>query len=91
MTGQTAFKAAPFVGVTNTSYYGASILLYDDTHKQFLELKDGSVYPSVMKFAGTQLFSVQTGRDMVHVESTKTGYNYAVLRDPSTGQHYFTV
>jgi len=87
--GTTAFKAAPFVGVTYAWYYGASILLYDDTHKQFLELKDGSVYPSVMKFAGTQLFSVQTGRDMVHVESTKTGYNYAILRDPSTGQHYF--
>ena len=87
--GTTAFEAAPFVGVTYAWYYGASILLYDNTHKQFLELKDGSVYPSVMKFAGTQLFNVQTGRDMVHVESTKTGYNYAILRDPSTGQYYF--
>lgn len=87
--GTTVFKAAPFVGVTYAWYYGASILLYDDTHKQFLELKDGSVYPSVMKFSGEQLFNVQTGYDMVHVESTKTGYNYAILRDPSTRQYYF--
>lgn len=88
--GKTEFEAAPFVGVTYAQYYGASILLYDNTHKQFLELRDGSVYPSVMKFIGeNKLFNAQTGRDMVHLESTKTGYNYAILRDPQSQKYYF--
>ena len=87
--GKTPFKAAPFVGETFAWYWGCSSMLYDATHKQFLEIIDGGVYPSVMKFSGTQLFSAQTGRDMVHLESTKNGYNYAILKDPSSGKYYF--
>lgn len=94
LEGKTPFVAAPFVGVNYVgddfeTDYGASIMMYDDTHKQFLEIVDGAYYPSVMKFKGNQLFNAQTGQDMVHLESTKTGYNYAVLRDPTNGKYYF--
>lgn len=87
--GQEYFKAAPFVGVTYAWYYGSSILMYDETNRQFLEVLDGASFPSVMKFAGTPLFAAKTGREMVHLESTKGGWNYAILKDPNDGKYYF--
>ena len=90
LEGKTPFVAAPFVGVNYVSTYsGPSVMMYDETNKQFVEVIDGASYPSVMKFNGTQLFSAQTGQDMVHLESTKNGYNYAILRDPRTGKYFF--
>lgn len=87
--GKDYFKAAPFVGITYAWYYGSSVLMYDETHRQFLELVDGATFPSVMKFTGQQLFPVRTGRDIVHLESTKGGFNYAILKDPVDGKYYF--
>lgn len=90
INGKTNFKAAPFVGVNYSFFnYGASIMLYDETHQQFLEILDGAEYPSVMKFANESLFTAQTGREMVHLESTKEGYIYAILRDSATDKYYF--
>lgn len=87
--GTEYFKAAPFIGVTYAWNYGHSILMYDATNRQFLEIVDGASYPSVMKFAGTKLFEAKTGRDMVYLESTKGGYNYAILKDPDTDRYWF--
>lgn len=92
------FVAAPFVGVmyfwrwvegeTNPT----STMLYDATHRQFLTIKDGDSYPTVMEFSGKKLFDAQTGRDFVAGESTmcaNNGTNYVVLKDPNTGKYYF--
>lgn len=88
--GTEYFRAAPFVGTTYAWYYGASMLMYDQTNGRFLEVIDGANYPSVMTFMGTQLFTAeQPGYEMVHLESTKNGYNYAILQDPISGRYYF--
>lgn len=89
------FKAAPFVGVSYDSDYNGGgygclpVVLYDTTHRQFVVIRNHAVYPSVMTFSGKILFSAQTGRDMVHMESTKSGLIYSILKDPVTQQHYF--
>lgn len=88
--GQEYFRAAPFVGITFvSSYWGASLMLYDATNRRFLEVVDGASFPSVMKFADGHMFAAETGRDMVHLESTKGGYNYAILKDPDADRYYF--
>lgn len=90
--GKTEFKAAPFVGVCyNNTVQGAPIAyLYDETHKQFLVIRNNSQYPSVTTFnEASPLFSAQTGRDMLWMESTKTGNVYAILKDPETAKVYF--
>lgn len=91
LNGQTKFKAAPFIGISHLTYpSGASMLLYDDTNKQFLEIAQGASYPSVMRFSGDMLFDAKTGRDIVHLESTKeAGVNYAILKDPINGKYYY--
>ena len=72
--GKIDFKAAPFVGVSfddnysNGGYGCAPAVLYDETHQQFLVIRNNSTYPSVMTFSGEQKFSVQTGCDLVHME-----------------------
>ncbi len=90
--GKTEFKAAPFIGVCyNNTVQGAPIAyLYDETHRQFLVIRNNSQYPSVTTFnEATPLFSAQTGRDMLWMESTKTGEVYALLKDPADGKVYF--
>lgn len=94
--GTTPFKPAPFIGVNlnNSSYeddmYGCMpVVLYDADGQQFLQISNTSVYPSVMEFKGTKYFDNPTGRDMVHMESTRHGVIDAVLRDPSTHETYF--
>lgn len=92
--GKTLFEPAPFVGVSFDSNYSggygcAPAVLYDATNRQFLLIRNNSSYPSVMTFSGSQLFSVQTGRDMVHMESTKPGVIYALLKDPADGRFWF--
>jgi hypothetical protein len=97
--GITEFEPAPFLGVSyDSNYSGGSyncipLVLYDATHRQFLQWGGSDTYPSVMKFSGTQLFSAQTGRDMVHMESTRgagfTGDIYAILKDSNSSRHYF--
>ena len=95
INGKEEFKAAPFIGTSyNVNYsdntYGhIPAVLYDETNKQFLSIRNNSNYPSVMQFVGPQLFSAQTGRDMVWMESCKSGEIYAILKDPATQQFYF--
>lgn len=94
INGTEEFRPSPLVGMAipnnNINYwpYGHSVLLYDETNLQFLELKDVNEYPSVLHFANTDLFSVKTGREMVHVESTLNRYTFAVLREPDAARHY---
>ncbi len=68
-------------------------MLYDATHQQFLAIKNGDIYPTVMKFSGEKLFEAQTGKDFVAGESTyqtgANGTNYVILKDPNTGKYYF--
>lgn len=93
--GKIDFKAAPFVGVSfddnysNGGYGCAPAVLYDETHQQFLVIRNNSTYPSVMTFSGEQKFSVQTGCDLVHMESTKPGLIYAILKNPTTQEFFF--
>lgn len=93
LDGKTPFKAAPFVGTDlskNWKEMGhAAAVLYDDTHKQFLVMRNNSEYPSLMTFSGSQLFPAQTGRDIVWMESATCGTVYALLKDPSTNEFYF--
>ena len=93
------FVAAPFVGVMYLWKFVAgaanptSTMLYDATHQQFLAIKNGDIYPTVMKFSGEKLFEAQTGKDFVAGESTyqtgANGTNYVILKDPNTGKYYF--
>jgi len=94
--GDKPFRPAPFIGVNlnNDSYAEkmsgcVPVVLYDADGRQFLQISNSSVYPSVMDFKGTKYFDNPTGRDMVHMESTKHGEIDAVLRDPSTHETYF--
>ena len=97
--GKQPFKAAPFIGISyDSNYSGGSygcipLVLYDATNRQFLNLKGGESYPSVMTFTGTELFPAKTGYDLVHMESTRgaglTGCIYAILKDPNSSRHFF--
>lgn len=95
LNGKEEFKAAPFIGTSyNVNYadktYGhLPAVLYDETNKQFLCIKNNSRYPSVMQFTGEHLFSAQTEKDMVWMESCKSGEIYAILKDPDTKRIYF--
>ena len=72
--GKIDFKAAPFVGVSfddnysNGGYGCAPAVLYDETHQQFLVIRNNSTYPSVMTFSGEQKFSVQTGVNEARID-----------------------
>lgn len=91
--GRTPFKASHFVGTNLENEWGdtghAPAVLYDDTHKQFLVIRNNSEYPSLMTFSGSQLFPAQTDRDMVWMESARCGTIYALLKDRSTNEFYF--
>lgn len=94
LNGDDEFHAAPFVGVSYDNDYNgiaqgcAPIMLYDATNQQFLVIRNGASYPSVMTFEGTPFFEAQTGLDMVHMESTKPGLIYTILKS-RFGQFYF--
>lgn len=68
--------------------YDHTIMLYDDGNKQFLEIRNGSGHPTVMTFTNNNLFPVQTGRDMVHAQSTLNRYTFAILKEPSENKFY---
>lgn len=92
--GTTDFKAAPFVGVSyNNQYNGgygcAPAVLYDMTHRQFLVIRNNSQYPSPITFSGSTMFTAETGRDIVWMESAKDGRIYSLLRDPADNRLYF--
>lgn len=90
LNGVEPFKAAPCVGVTYAYYYNHSVLMYDATNQQFCEIRNNTSYPAVMQFSGEQLFSAQQpGREFVHLESTKNGENFVILREPASGKYYF--
>ncbi|WP_304644945.1 PKD-like family lipoprotein [uncultured Duncaniella sp.] len=91
LNGKIPFKPAPFIGVNHYNYNDGCnpVIMYDADHRQFIQIHNNSVYPSVMDFEGRHLFDNPTGRDMVHMESSKSGPVHSVLRDPSTGETYF--
>lgn len=92
--GTTPFKASKHIGMpipnsrANYFPFGHTILIYDDTHKQFLELTDANEFPTAIKFQNNDLFNPVTGRNMIHVESTLNRYTFAVLQDPNTHKYY---
>ena len=83
------FDVAPYFG---HRYSGseASVIIYDETNKRFMELDDDEKnIPHPLTFAGgTVDFSAETGRDMVYMNWTKDSYTFAVLEDPSDGEMY---
>lgn len=88
---ENTFKAAPFVGVSyhKSNSYRSSIVMYDNTNKQFVEIIDGATYPSVMKFSGKQLFEAKTDMELIHMESTKLGIIYAILKNTEKNTFHF--
>lgn len=65
-----------------------SIMLYDQSNKQFLELRNGSQFPTVMSFQNYNLFPVRTGREIVHAASTLNRYTFAILKEPNQNRYY---
>lgn len=75
-----------------------SVILYDETNRRFLALESmgkkdwwGNVtyeakdYPNVLTFTGgTVDYDANTGKDLVHMEGTREGYVFAVLKTPGT-------
>ena len=95
--GKTEFKAAPYIGLSYTYNdtgadwdYNYAAIFYDETHRQFLAKYGANNYPSVMQCSGTQRFDVQTGRDMVYMDShvEVDGLQVAVLKEPGGTRHY---
>ena len=99
VNGETAFKAAPFIGVSYSWWYTAdvepwnynyAVIFYDMEGRRFLSKYDTNNYPSEMQCTGTQLFDVVTGRDMVFMDSH---YDIdelvvAVLKEPASPEYY---
>lgn len=88
ISGETKdFKAAPYIGLrrAQTVETKENIVLYDETNRRFLQIRDGSVVPAVMQFENTDLWpSAVTGKDMICMENT-SAYTLALLKDP--GNH----
>ena len=90
------FEVSPCIGMPWVDFkvdgwwsvYGHSTLLYDNTHLQFIELREGATKPNVMKFTNNNYFQAKTGREMVYVQSTLTNYTYAILKDPGDENYY---
>ena len=77
-----------------------SIILYDESNRRFLALESaiesedrwGNItykaqdYPNVLSFSegGTANYDANTGKDLVHMEGTREGYVFAVLKTPGT-------
>lgn len=94
--GKETFEAAPFVGVNLDNASGMNgregcvpALLYDNTNKQFMVIRNNASYPSVITFSGKHLFDAKTGKDIVHMEPTKHGLIYSILRDPNSKRLFF--
>lgn len=86
------FNAAPFVGIgisTDNWFETSPAMLYDEDNNQFMLLEEGEENLTKMNFEDESLFSSQTERDMVYMESAKSGIIYSLLKDPATGQFYF--
>lgn len=97
LDGQTEFEAAPYLGVSYTyndmgdePWYNYATIFYDKTNRRFLSKYGANNYPSLMKCSGNQLFEVETGRDMVYMDShvEVDGLVVAVLKDPSAPEYY---
>lgn len=91
------FKPAPFVGVNlnNSSssegmYNCNPIVLYDETHSQFLCISNESTYPGNINFEGYKEDENPTeGLTMVSMENTHSGVIKSVLRNPETGETFY--
>lgn len=97
LDGRTEFEAAPYLGISYTYNdigadwdYNYATVLYDKTNRRFLSKYGANNYPSLMKCSGNQLFEVETGRDMVYMDShvEVDGLVVAVLKDPSAPEYY---
>lgn len=97
--GGGRYDVAPFIGYAygKNAYgnpspiFGASIALYDETNRRFLELPDvGTDIPRTMTFiaGGEQNFNAQTGRDMLFMDWTTDAHVFAVLQGPGTDDMY---
>lgn len=88
------FEAAPYIGKplpnipAGYSAWGHSFVIYDNTNKQFLELRETAEFPSVISFVNNDLFPTQTGREVVYIGSNLNKYTFAVLSDPATARLY---
>lgn len=88
------YDVAPFFGYAyggTSQVFGASIILYDETNRRFLEFPDdGSDFPHTMTFAtGGELgFSAWTGRDILFMDWTTDSHVFAVLQEPGTDELY---
>ncbi len=84
------FDVAPWVGHTYGGN-GASVIIYDETNRRFMELDDNEVvipHPLTFSSGGRVSFAAETGRDMVYMNWTKDGYTFAVLQDPVDRELY---
>lgn len=83
------FDVAPWFGHTYGGG-GASVIIYDETNRRFMELDDDEVViPHPLTFAGGRVdFEAETGRDMVYMNWTKDRYTFAVLQDPVDSELY---
>lgn len=94
INGVDEFKPSPIIGmpIPNNAGgywpYGHTILLYDDTNKQFLELSEKNEFPTKLHFNNINLFPIQTGRDIIHASSTLNRQTFAVLKEPSDASVY---
>ncbi len=95
--GQTEFQAAPFVGVsytyndTDEDYnYNYATIFYDAQGRRFMAKYGESYYPALMQCSGRQLFDVETGRDMVFMDSHYEidGQVVAVLKEPDSPRYF---
>lgn len=97
INGEIPFKPAPFLGIHGKwDVYSRNevnpLMIYDQTHCQFLVLTNTSVYPEVMTFEGEKLFDNPTGKQLVWMETVRQLNNIScVLRDPSGDMYYYAI
>jgi len=90
LNGTTDIEIAPHIGIpiTSTSTSNHSVLLYDNTNKQFVEVRNKNLYPTVMTFKTGNLFTAKTNREMFFVESTSTNNTISVLKESGQNKFY---
>lgn len=94
INGVDKFIPSPIIGMpipnNDAGYwpYDHSILLYDDTNKQFLELSEKNEFPTMIHFNNPNLFPIKTGRDILHASSTLNRQTFAVLKEPRDSKVY---
>ena len=95
VNGLNNFKVSPIIGMPipdNAGGYwpfGHTILLYDNTNKEFLELRDVDEYPTKINFVNNNaLFSSKTNREILFAHSTLNRETFAILKDEGENKVY---